>query len=330
VVSKTPTCRSPADAPECTGTGRHGQAQTTRGGRFGEGRDGALAELLRYDSLTHARRAVTVEIGSRGLTDGYGVTAIGQQTVTESARWFGRTRRQPESACILFCLPYSGSGASIYHGWRHLLDPRVEVTPIRLPGREDRIGEPPSHSAEAIAAVVAARADRPYAIYGHSMGARLGFEVIRALRRQGVRLPFRFYPAACLPPDIAWPFTRCVDLPDGDFLNALAEHLNAPAEAWTIPELRELVLPVLRADFTWIARYQYQAEPPLAVPLVGLAGADDPEAGPSSMLGWSRHTSVSFRLHTLPGDHFFLRSAAAEVTSLLSADMLRAIGAGAR
>jgi surfactin synthase thioesterase subunit len=258
------------------------------------------------------------------------VTAIGQETVTESVRWFSRTRRQPESACVLFCLPYSGGGASIYHGWQHLLGPRVEVVPIHLPGREERVGEPLSHSAEAIAAAVAARADRPYAIYGHSMGARLGFEVIRALRRQGVRPPFRFYPAACRPPDTAWPFTRCADLPDDDFLNVLAERLHAPTEAWTIPELRELVLPVLRADFTWTARYQYQAEPPLAVPLVGLAGADDPEAGPSWMLGWSRHTSEFIRLHTMPGDHFFLRSAAAEVTSLLSADMLQAIGAGAR
>jgi surfactin synthase thioesterase subunit len=204
------------------------------------------------------------------------------------------------------------------------------VAPIHLPGREDRADEPLSHSAEAIAAAVADRADRPYAIYGHSMGARLGFEAIRALRRQGARLPFRFYPAACLPPDAAWPFAGCVGLPDDDFLNVLAERLNAPVEAWTIPELRELVLPVLRADFAWTAEYQYQAEPPLDVPLAGLAGADDAEAGPSPMLGWSRHTSASFRLHTLPGDHFFLRSAAAEVTSLLSAGMLQALGEGTR
>jgi surfactin synthase thioesterase subunit len=261
---------------------------------------------------------------------GTGVTAIDQQTVAGSARWFGRARRQPESACALFCLPYSGGGASMYYGWQRLLGPRVDVVPIHLPGREDRGDEPLSHSAEAIAAAVADRADRPYAIYGHSMGARLGFEVIRALRRQGARLPFRFYPAACLPPDATWPFTRCIDLPDDDFINMLVERLNAPAEAWTIPEIRELMLPVLRADFAWTAGYQYHAEPPLAVPLVGLAGADDAEAGPSPMLGWSRHTCESFRLHTLPGDHFFLRSAAPEVTNLLSTDMLRALGEGTR
>ena len=256
------------------------------------------------------------------------VTATGQQTASGSARWFGWARRQPDSACVLFCLPYSGGGASMYYGWQRLLGPRVEVAPIHLPGREDRDDEPLSHPAGVIAAAVAGRADRPYAIYGHSMGAWLGFEVIRALRRQGARLPFRFYPAACLPPDVAWPFARCVDLPDDDFLSVLVERLNAPAEVWTMPELRELVLPVLRADFAWTAGYQYQAEPPLAVPLVGLAGAADAEAGPSSMAGWSRHTSSSFRLHTLPGDHFFLRSAAAAVTSLLSTDLRQALGEG--
>lgn len=258
------------------------------------------------------------------------MTVIGQQTVTGSARWFGRARRRPGGVCTLFCLPYAGGGASMYYGWQRLFGPRVEVAPIHLPGREERDDEPFSHSADAIAAAVANRADRPYAIYGHSMGARLGFEVIRVLRRHGAPLPFRFYPAACLPPDVAWPLSGCIDLPDDDFLNVLVRRFNAPAEAWAIPELRELLLPVLRADFAWTSRYQYQAEPPLAVPLVGLAGSDDAEAGPSPMLGWSRHTCESFRLHTLPGNHFFLRSAAAEVTSLLSTDMLQALGEGTR
>lgn len=280
--------------------------------------------------MTCARLAVTVENELFALCSHIlytsEVTVIGQQTVTGSARLFGRARRLPESACTLFCLPYGGGGASVYYGWQRLLGPRIEVAPIHLPGREDRLDEPFDHSAEAIASAVAARVDRPYAIYGHSMGARLGFEVIRALRRRGARPPFRFYPAACLPPDVAWPFTRSVDLPDEDFLKVLVERLNAPAEAWAIPELRELLLPVLRADFAWIAGYRYEDEPPLTVPLVGLAGADDTEAGPSPMLGWSRHTCESFRLHTLPGDHFFLRSATAEVTDLLRTDMLGALG----
>lgn len=158
------------------------------------------------------------------------MTAIGQHTTTGFARWYGAARRRPQSACTLFCLPYSGGGATMFYGWQRLIDTRVEVAPIHLPGREDREDEPLSHSAEAIAAAVIDRA---------------------------------------------------------------------------------------------------QDEPPLGIPLVGLAGAEDPEAGPGSMRGWSRQTRAPFGLHTLPGDHFFLRSAATEVTSLLAADMLRALGQGA-
>lgn len=240
----------------------------------------------------------------------------------ESSRWFGQGRRQPDRVFTLFCLPYSGAGASMFFRWQRAFDPRVEIMPVHLPGREDRIGEPLGHFPDAVAAAIARQADRPYAIYGHSLGARLGYEVIRALRRLGAPPPVRFYPAAGLPPDVAWPFADCVELPDEEFLAVLAERINPPAEAWEIPELRELVLPVLRADFEWIARYRHDGGPSLGVPVIGVAGADDLEAGPLAMLGWSRHTSASFRLHTLPGDHFFVRSATAELARLLGYDLL--------
>jgi surfactin synthase thioesterase subunit len=249
--------------------------------------------------------------------------------VMEPSRWFGQTRRQPNRLCTLFCLPYSGAGASMFHIWRPAFDPRVEIMPIHLPGREGRYKEPLGHSAHEIAVSIASRADRAYAIYGHSMGARLGFEVIRELFRLGAPPPIRFYAAAALPPDVDWPFVRCFELPDDEFISALTERINAPAEVWEIPELRDLVLPVLRADFEWIARYKYQPEPPLAIPIIGLAGASDTECGPLRMLGWRRHTSASFRLYTLPGDHFFARSASAELASLLCADMLATSGGAA-
>jgi surfactin synthase thioesterase subunit len=251
------------------------------------------------------------------------VTAIGYQITTE-ARWFGRSRSQPDSACVLFCLPYSGSGASVFHGWQRVFGARIDVLPVRLPGREDRMAEPADLCPAAIAAAIAGRADRPYAVYGHSIGARLGFEVIRELRRLGAPPPVRFYPAAARPPDVPDPLADCAELADDEFLNALIERIAAPAELRDVPELRELLLPVLRTDFDWVARYRYRAEPPLATAVVGLAGADDPESGPLEMLGWSRQTSALFRLHTLPGGHFFLRGAAGQLASLLATDLLTA------
>jgi surfactin synthase thioesterase subunit len=241
------------------------------------------------------------------------------------SRWFREPAGQADAACLLFCLPYSGGGASAFRLWRRLLAPQVGVLPVCLPGREERIGEPLSMPVSGIAAAIAARADRPYAIYGHSLGARLGFEVIRELDRCGAPLPMVFYPAAAQPLDIRDPIAESVLLPDEEFLAALIERVGMPAEVAQVPELRSLLLPVLRADFQWIYQYRYPAGSPLRVPVTALAGAADGEVSPQDMLGWQRMTSAGFQLHTIDGGHLFLQDAAApQLCDLLSADLLAA------
>jgi surfactin synthase thioesterase subunit len=238
-----------------------------------------------------------------------------------SSQWFGPSAALSDAEFVLFCLPYSGAGASIFRSWQAAFPSTVEVAAVHLPGREDRIAEPHSLSPRAIARAIAARTDRPYAIYGHSLGARLGFEVIHAMRQLGAPLPTRFYAAASRPPDIADPLAPSVERPDEEFLGTLINRISAPAELRDEPELRELLLPVLRGDFGWIHSRAYHPGSALDVPVVALAGADDPVSGPLHMLGWSRHTSASFRLHTLPGDHFFVRTAADDISRLIVGDL---------
>jgi surfactin synthase thioesterase subunit/phosphopantetheinyl transferase len=225
--------------------------------------------------------------------------------------------RQPQ----LFCLPYAGGGASAYWSWRHAFGDSVDVQPVQLPGREGRIAERLELSPAAIAAELAARAAPPYALYGHSMGARLAFEVARELRRRGQPLPERIYVGAAHPPHVPPPLAKAADLPDDAFIDVLITRAGAPTELRDEPELRELMLPVLRADFGWLKRYRYLADPPLPVPIVAFAGAHDPEVAPRDMLGWARHTAAGFRLHTLVGGHFFLRDAAEQLARLLTADL---------
>lgn len=236
-------------------------------------------------------------------------------------RWFARAENRPDAGCLVFCLPYSGGGASVFHDWAAAFPATVEIVPVRLPGREDRIAEPVELSPPDIAAAIASRADRGYAIYGHSLGARLGFDVVRELRRLGAPAPARLYVAAAVPPDEPVHLARSVELPDEEFLTALIDGIGTPTELRDLPELRELLLPVLRADFRWLRDYRYRPEPPLTVPVVALAGAGDPEAGPATMRGWSRHTVAGFTLHTLPGDHFFPRTCLAGLAGLLAADL---------
>lgn len=247
------------------------------------------------------------------------------------SRWFREPASQADAACILFGLPYSGGGASAFRSWSELMAPQVSVLPVCLPGREERIGEPLCMPVSDIAAAIAARVDRPYAIYGHSMGARLGFEVIRELDRCGAPLPVAFYPAAARPLDIRDTIADSVLLPDDEFLATLIDRVGMPAEVAQVPELRSLLLPVLRADFGWIHQYRYQPDPPLPVPVIALAGTADDEVSADAMLGWQRMTSAGFRLHTIDGGHLFLQDAAApQLCDLLSADLLAAAGRLAR
>ncbi|MEV4085609.1 thioesterase domain-containing protein [Nonomuraea fuscirosea] len=93
----------------------------------------------------------------------------------------------PGTTRTLFCLPYAGGGAGAYTGLLRALSalpavPGLTVVPVQLPGRESRIAEPPAFTIAEIADEVAPATDEPYALYGHSMGARLAFEVVRAGR----------------------------------------------------------------------------------------------------------------------------------------------------
>jgi surfactin synthase thioesterase subunit len=242
-----------------------------------------------------------------------------------AARWINSADRSPAAVVILFCFPFSGGGAGVYQCWRQLMPPEIEVCPIHLPGRERRIGEPAEFSANMIASVLAEVIDLPYAVYGHSMGARLGFEVLRSLREAGAPAPVRFYPGASLPPDTTDPFTACAELPDEQFIDTLLGRLGAPAELRDVPELRAFQLPLLRHDMTWCHRYRYRLAAPLESTITAFAGEADEVATPEAMAGWSRHGQGG-RVVILPDGHFFVRTCAPQLTSTLSEDLLSAVG----
>jgi surfactin synthase thioesterase subunit len=245
-------------------------------------------------------------------------------TWPQPSPWFGRTERNPAARAILFCFPFSGGGASVYNAWRRMFPPEIEVSPVHLPGREERIDEPREVSPEVIAQVMAQRIDLPFAIYGHSMGARLGFEVLKRLRDLGVRDPVRFYAAACPSPEVTDTVAQCVTLPDEQFIARLIRRLGAPEELRDVSELRDLLLPILRYDMEWSHRYRYQPSTPLATTIVALAGEADTEATPGTMAGWSRQGQRS-RLLTIPGGHFFIKTASSELAALVAEDLLGAL-----
>ncbi|MEV0388728.1 thioesterase domain-containing protein [Nonomuraea sp. NPDC050643] len=232
---------------------------------------------------------------------------------------FASLRRHPSGAPLLFCLPYAGGDVSAFWPWRHAFDGVFDVRVVMFPGREGRVAEPGALSPELIARSIAAHHRTPYSIYGHSMGGRVAFEVVRELRRLGVRAPECLYVGAAHPPERQETLGRWTGLGDEDLIEELIHRLGAPAELRTRPEVKALLIPALRTDMEWLRRYRFARQEPLDVPIVAFAGAHDREVAHPVMLGWARHTSSTFRLHTLDAAHLFLATHGDQVARTITA-----------
>lgn len=236
--------------------------------------------------------------------------------------WFGPAPAGGDADLTVFCLPHAGGGPSLFRALVRAAPAGIAVEPVHLPGRERRIGEPARPDVGAVADALLRRTGGPYAVLGQSMGARIGFEVVRELRRRGARPPVRLHVVAARPPDRTDPLASIAALPDNRFVARLAELGGIPAGVLAEPELRELLLPVFRADFGWLSDYRYVEEEPLPVPIVAVAAEGDPLAPPDLAAGWERQTAAGFRLVRVPGGHFVLPDGAALVAGLLAAELV--------
>jgi surfactin synthase thioesterase subunit len=242
--------------------------------------------------------------------------------------WFIRAAAAEQDPPLrLFCLPYAGGGASVYRGWPARL-PGVEVLPVELPGRESRLGEQPySEMAPLVTALTDAigpELTKPYAIFGHSFGGRIGFELNREIRRRGLAAPLALFVSGCRAPHIdRVPTPKLSELPERMFAGMIRKLSGTPPEVFDDPELLKLLMPALRADFTIVDSYEYTDEPALPWPVHAFGGTEDPDAREDTLLAWQAHTSASFRLRSLPGGHFVVRTRQKEIAEAVGADLAR-------
>ena len=216
----------------------------------------------------------------------------------------------PAGRIRLYCLPHAGAAASAFRPWVGRL-PGVAVCPLQLPGRETRSDDAPyvrmGPLVEELARVVLEDAQGgPYALYGHSLGALVGFELIHEIHRLGGTLPVRFLLSACSAPQLAEPDTRFTgaELTDEQILGLLRMLGGTPESVLTHPFFLHTVLPVVRADLMVKNTYDYKRRPPLDVPITTFAGVDDPRASVESIDAWREQTADRFQAYTLAGGHF--------------------------
>jgi medium-chain acyl-[acyl-carrier-protein] hydrolase len=226
----------------------------------------------------------------------------------------------------LFCVPFAGGGVSMFAPWWRELPADLDVVGVQLPGREARLREPLLTSIGAMAAA-AYRAiqpvrEQPYALFGHSMGALVAFELARLLERDGGASPSRLFVSSRRAPDEPDPMPPVQHLPDATFIAQLQSRFGAiPDAVLQDQELLAMMLPVLRADVTAVE--DYCAEPGAVVrcPISAYGGADDTSPSPAQLHGWSRMTSAACRVQTFAGGHFYVSAQ----RSALLADVARAL-----
>jgi medium-chain acyl-[acyl-carrier-protein] hydrolase len=239
-----------------------------------------------------------------------------------SEPWLPFARPDPTARLRLFCLPFAGGGATVFRSWSQGLPPTVQVCAVQPPGRETRFREP---AFTRMPPLVAALADalgphlgRPFALFGHSLGALVSFELARELRRRGLRSPEGLIVSGHGAPHVP-PRRRPIHaLPDDEF-RAELRHLNGtPAAVLENEELMRVLTPTLRADLAVAETYAPAPGPPLDCPMLALGGAQDTFTPLPDVDAWREHTRAAFDLRVLPGDHFFLLSHRPALLQLLS------------
>jgi acyl transferase domain-containing protein/surfactin synthase thioesterase subunit/acyl carrier protein len=251
-----------------------------------------------------------------------------QQTSTEG-RWLVKMAPRVAPRSRLFCFPFAGGGSAVFHNWPQSLDPSIEVVAVEPPGRLSRINEKPvseiNEFVDKLMIEMRDVLDRPFAFFGHCLGGLTMYETARRLIQETDSRPIHLFASGARPPD------RLLEMGDfeerltndlislvefriqlppyaqpDDVFAELIRHFNIQASEQLLsdPELRRLMLPVIRAEFRMTLNYDFVEEPPWDIPITCFAGIDDPYVSRQHAYGWGRFTNSGLQVHMRPGAHF--------------------------
>ena len=242
-----------------------------------------------------------------------------------SSRWVVSLSSRVSARLRLFCFPYAGGGVSTYRKWPSAALGQVHLCAVQLPGRENRLGDPPLTQAPQLVNVLREELqpyfDIPFAFFGHSMGALIAFELARKLRQSGGPMPVRLFLSGRRAPHLPPSRPPIHHLPDEEFRHEVRLLQGTPEEVLGNEELMQIILPVLRADFAVCETYAYSAEEPLAMPLSVFGSNHDPEVNHDELEAWRSQTTGSMSLRIFEGNHFFLHPMRLALTDAIAHDI---------
>lgn len=239
--------------------------------------------------------------------------------MTATDPWIRRFFPSPDAPVQLVCLPHAGGSASFFRPVAQALNPRVEVLAVQYPGRQDRHHEPMIDSigglADHVCRAVTGAVDRPFALFGHSMGATLAFEVAVRLEEAG-RVAERVFVSGRRAPSCHRD-EQVHRRDDAGIIAELRRLSGTDQRVFGDDELMRMVLPAVRNDYRAAETYVCATDHRLRSPVTALTGDDDPKASHDEVRAWSDHTQGPFEMERYPGGHFFLVDHAPDVIRLI-------------
>lgn len=242
-------------------------------------------------------------------------------------KWIHFPRPNPAAMLRLFCFHYAGGSAQVFRDWSSRLPSSVEMGTIQLPGRGHRINESHITRMAPLSRILAQELlpylDKPFAFFGHSMGALLCFETARNLRRENQRQPAHLFVSATEAPHRRSREKLLSGLPKSALIEKLHELGGAPAEVLQNDELLDLMLPTVRADFELCENYEYLVESPLECPMTIYGGLEDHDVEAERLAAWKELTVGACEIRMFPGGHFYFNSSQAIFLQTFASDLLR-------
>jgi medium-chain acyl-[acyl-carrier-protein] hydrolase len=245
-----------------------------------------------------------------------------------SSRWFDHLSRIQKPLFRLFCFPYAGGSAHLFRQWQSYFPHTLDVCLVHLPGRGARISEPAFTRFPELITVLAQEIEcyvnDEFALYGHSMGAMISFELARELFRRHGRGPRRLFLSGSRAPQCHRTKKQTYDLPHDEFIAHLRELNGTPQALLDDQQALELFMPTLRADFEMVQTYEYRNGPPLPCPLNIYGGLQDPDVALEELRPWQLQTTATCDLKMFEGDHFFIQGPGRNFIHAFRQDVLAA------
>ncbi|MBF8273652.1 MAG: Thioesterase [Magnetococcales bacterium] len=211
----------------------------------------------------------------------------------------------------LFCIPFAGGNVYSYQGFHKHVGDRTKTVPLEYPGRGRRTKEPLLFSIQELCFDLVAQMRScirgPYALFGHSMGAYLGYLAVRSLVTEGsFPLPCHMFVSGASGPSLPRTQTNLHTLGKMAFIAELVKYGGMPKELIANKELTDYFEPILRADFQAIETDTIQARPPLDLAITVMTGVADKIITLDKARAWQAETTIPITVHTFPGEHFFI------------------------